>query len=528
MANTKSNALFSLINSLSKSDKRHFKLFASKYGDANDMKFVRLFDLIEKQKEFDEERILEKDPSLKAEQLSNLKAHLYNHILQVLRQLQAAKDMDMTIRSYIDNAQILYNKCLYEQCEKMLRKAKKLAIKSENLSLLLDILKWEKNILTHTIKTGSHRRVNKIIEETDQVNKQISHINAYSNLIAKLNAFYQNMGFIKNEKDYKKAHDYFFKYLPQTKEEDLGFDEQMYLFNAYIGYYFFIQDFENALEYALKWVALFDQQPDMIPVRLEMYIKGLNSLLIAQWKLLRYDAFTETQTRLNALTSQPDITITENVRLILFKYYYAHEINRRFMLGDFSGGIRMIKDMDMDINQFIDRLDNHYRIIFYYKISCLYFGDSQFHDAVRWLHKIINLKDVDLREDIHSFARIMNLISHYEIGNTDLIEYYIKSLYHFLLKKEDLHQYQKSILSFLKALTRYPDETELLEEFRKLRERLIPLTRTTYEKRAFIYFDIISWLDSKLDSNGRTVQTIIRQKAAKRIGKQYPKELLAD
>ena len=57
-----------------------------------------------------------------------------------------------------------------------------------------------------------------VIEETDQVNKQISHINAYSNLIAKLNAFYQNMGLIKNEKHYKKAHDYFFKYLPQTKE----------------------------------------------------------------------------------------------------------------------------------------------------------------------------------------------------------------------------------------------------------------------------------------------------------------------
>lgn len=195
------------------------------------------------------------------------------------------------------------------------------------------------------------------------------------------------------------------------------------------------------------------------------------------------------------------------------------------MLGDFAGGVEMIENMGTDIDAFIEKMDNHYRIIFYYKISCLYFGNSQFHDAIRWLNKIINLKDVDLREDIHSFARIMNLISHYEIGNTDLIEYYIKSLYHFLLKKEDLHQYQKSILLFLKALTRYPDASQLLSEFGKLRERLVPLTKTTYEKRAFIYFDMISWLDSKLDETGRTVQEIIREKAARRIGAQYPPEL---
>ena len=51
--------------------------------------------------------------------------------------------------------------------------------------------------------------------------------------------------------------------------------------------------------------------------------------------------------------------------------------------------------------------------------------------------------------------------------------------------------------------------------FADLREHLIPLTTNPYEKRAFVYFDIISWLESKIQS--RPVKEVIREKALKRI-----------
>jgi len=44
---------------------------------------------------------------------------------------------------------------------------------------------------------------------------------------------------------------------------------------------------------------------------------------------------------------------------------------------------------------------------------------------------------------------------------------------------------------------------------------LKPLKNNAYEKRAFIYFDIISWLESKIEN--RSNQLIIREKAMRKI-----------
>ena len=132
-----------------------------------------------------------------------------------------------------------------------------------------------------------------------------------------------------------------------------------------------------------------------------------------------------------------------------------------------------------------------------------------------WLNQIINARDEDLRSDILCFARILNLISHYELRNDDLVEYYIKSTYRFLGKKDDLHFFQTRILRFLKRLNTIQSNEDLMTGFRELKDQLLPLTSNPYEKRAFVYFDIISWLESKIEQ--KPVKEIIRYKALKKI-----------
>jgi hypothetical protein len=51
----------------------------------------------------------------------------------------------------------------------------------------------------------------------------------------------------------------------------------------------------------------------------------------------------------------------------------------------------------------------------------------------------------------------------------------------------------------------------MIAEFERLRQQLIPLETNPYEKRAFIYFDIISWLEGKIQH--RPVQEVIQEKA---------------
>ena len=102
-----------------------------------------------------------------------------------------------------------------------------------------------------------------------------------------------------------------------------------------------------------------------------------------------------------------------------------------------------------------------------------------------------------MREDLMCFARILCLIAHYELGKDFYLETQLKNTYKFLIKMNDLHEVQKEIIRFLRNLNSiYP--SDIKKEFIKMKERFIELEQNTYEKRAFLYLDIISWLESKI------------------------------
>ena len=54
MPNRSTDILFQLIKSLEKAEKRHFKLYINRSSGKEDLKIVRLFDALDKQKDYDE------------------------------------------------------------------------------------------------------------------------------------------------------------------------------------------------------------------------------------------------------------------------------------------------------------------------------------------------------------------------------------------------------------------------------------------------------------------------------------------
>jgi hypothetical protein len=520
MSEQNKSGLFRLIKGLSPSEKRYFKLFVSKEGGPLNKKFIRLFELMDEQELYSEPAILEKEPSLLPSQMSNMKAHLYKRILQSLRMFDGNNVRDIQIREMIDHAQILYKRSHYNQCARMLQKAKKMAHKYHNLELLLEIYKWEKQVLSQTIGKGNQERVNDIIAQARVVNNQINNINSFSNILVKLNALYLRKGFARNQRDFEDVNLILLE-LPDYQEDKLSFYEKLHLYNLLVDYYFFIQDFEKGCTYSQKWVDLFEDS-SQISLYLDSYLKGLNHLMTAQYKLLRYHDFLGNHRRMKSIHNLPGIELDANIQLKLQKYIYAHLFNKFFMVGDFEIGVNLFSRIQPELERFIHLLDKHSRLIMYYKIACLYFGDQQFDQAVKWLYRIINTEEDNIREDLHSFARIINLICHFEMGHMDVIPYYLRSTYRYLSKKDDLQQFQRHILDFIKQLERNMSHMALINQFQSLRNRLLTLVDNPYEKRAFIYFDIISWLESRIQ--GRKVGEIIKEKVQSSISEPIQSE----
>jgi hypothetical protein len=241
--------------------------------------------------------------------------------------------------------------------------------------------------------------------------------------------------------------------------------------------------------------------------------------MIIEYKSGQYSAFMKSRSRLLELSVEHRNHQKLNIRLRLEKYVYVHEFNRIFMLGKFKFGVLLLEKIGTQLEAFIVRSDEHSRVILYYKIACLYVGNSQYGKALEWLNRVQDETQEDLREDVLSFARILSLIAHYELGNTEVMEYYIRSTYRLMLKKGDLNQYQKYILAFLRKVASGFKQEDLMPEFKRLLRQLKPLQNVRYEQRAFVYFDIISWLESKIMN--RQVGELIREKALKRIGDDH-------
>jgi hypothetical protein len=149
-------------------------------------------------------------------------------------------------------------------------------------------------------------------------------------------------------------------------------------------------------------------------------------------------------------------------------------------------------------------------LVFYYKIACLYFGAANYEKAIDYLNKIINWK-VDLRTDLQCYSRLLHLIAHYELGNDQILDSLIKSVYRFMAKMENLSVVEEEIFAFIRrsfAVT----VRNIRPELEKLLVKLKKVEHDRFETRAFIYLDIISWLESKLD--GIPVQEVLRKKFA--------------
>jgi len=512
MANIQTDNLVQLIKSLSKSEKRSFKLYVNRLSSGEDTKFIQLFDALDKAKEYDESFILQKIPEIKKTQLSNLKAHLYKQLLVSLRLNHIQHNSELQIREQIDFAKILYNKGLYIQSLRILEKAKVMAINSNKNLLQLEILDFEKIIESQYITRSLRNRAEELTVQSRELNDKIQNVQRLSNLSLRLYGLYIKAGHVRNEKDYIFMKNFYDSNIPVLNYdyEKFSFFEKLYWNISHAWYNYIVQDFLLFYKYAQKWVNLFLDNPEMLKSEPAWYLKGLHNLMEALFTLGYYPKYVETLRLMEEFEKEYKGKLNDNLEILTFLHVYTSKINKHFLDGTFEDGLKLVPYIEDKIELYENKLDDHRMLVFYYKIACLHFGLGDNKMAIKYLNRVINFRDTTLREDIHCFARILNLIAHFELGNDDLVEYQIKSVYRFIGKLNDLNAVQQEIFKFLQKSRRMHTPKEITNEFRKLKDKLLVLRKMQYEKRPFLYLDIISWLESKLDK--RKLQEVIKEK----------------
>ena len=496
MPNRSTDILFQLIKSLEKAEKRHFKLYIKRSSGNPDLKIIRLFDAMDKLKEYDEQLLLKKLPGITKSRLYNLKTHLYKQVLASLRLLKTTESIDLQLTEQFDHAHILYKKGLFHHSLRILERVKETARAHQKFNFLPQAIALEKRIESLHITRSMGDKARLLSDEANETNRRIDAATRLSNLALQLYGWYVEHGHARDEDDEKHIRQFMKANFPGDAASQSGFYERLYLFQSLTWYAFIRQDFLQYYRYTKKWVELFVNEPLMIRVETGHYIKGLHNLLNAHFDLRNFREFEKTLRRFEKLAQTERVRDHDSFRIHAFIYISTARINQHFMMGTFSEGVPLIPGIEKKLQDYHLFVDSHRIMVLNYKFAMLYFGSGDFNQSIDYLQKIIN-HHTNLRYDLQCYARMVHLMAHYELGNDVLMEPLTKSVYRFMAKMKNLTSVEEAIFRFLRqSLAIAP--RDLKPEFEKLLNKIKHLEKNRFETRAFAYLDVISWVESKV------------------------------
>lgn len=75
-------------------------------------------------------------------------------------------------------------------------------------------------------------------------------------------------------------------------------------------------------------------------------------------------------------TNSGYFTTNENLQSLTFLNVYNTQMNIHFIKGEFFIGTKLIPEVELKMEKFRDKIDDHHLLILYLKIAALYFGSK--------------------------------------------------------------------------------------------------------------------------------------------------------
>ena len=473
------------------------------------MLFIQLFDILDKQKTLDEAKIIERLGNIAKGQLANIKRHLYKQILTSLRLIHINRQKSIEVREHIDFAHVLYSKGLYLQSLKILQRAKRMAEDNDLELIVLEIIEFQKVIESRHITNTGPIKNEALVAEAKLRFDSVQTAILLSNLRIKLHGYYIKNSHVKNEDERKEIIRYLEENLPPVDLSKLGYSEKIYLYQSYVWYYYILLDFEKCYECALKWTHIFEENPELTLQDPDLFMRGMHYLLTATYNLQDHEKHEVYLVKLQKFRKSNYHRFNENSKIFSFLYVHWARFDKYFLSGDFANGIQIIPNTLRRIKRYQDRVAPHRIMLLYYKITWMYLGNGNPSKAMDYVSKIINQRGQDFREDIQSYSRLLYLMIHYDLDNIDLLPYLVKTVETFFNKIKVKNKLQHEAMIFFKNLSKstISDRTKILKDFHA---KLELLALNPYERRALIYLDIRSWVNSKLER--KSIGEIIKER----------------
>ncbi|MNJ84849.1 hypothetical protein D3C87_23090 [compost metagenome] len=493
-----SNELYKLIKSLTKSEKRFFKLSSAlQSGEKN---YLKIFDFIEKQgayKEEDLKEFFQNETFVK--HLPSEKNHLYRLILKSLRVYYSEQSASSILKQELKNVEILYNKALYKECEKFVQRAKSLAVEHEEFYYWYELISWEKKLLEAAYEDGEFsRNLDDIITEEEAVIAKLRNLAEYQVIYSKINLIFRAGGFTRNEEERKIVDDIADYHLIKGKNTALSTRASSMCYYIKGLCAATNRNYEDSFQFFNRTKDILDNNPLIKEDLGQRYILTLSHLLRCYIDNKQFKEAANIIHEIRALEGKKGFN-SMDLSLRIFTISYNGEFALNHATGNFEASAKLADEVRARLRDLDDKVSKEQNILFSYNQAYTYFGIGDYKKALSTLNEVLNDNEQRLRQDIYSFARIFNLIIHLELENYDFLEYVIKSTNRYLSKHDRDYEIENVVIKHLRKLAKSMNITQRNEILAKMKTEVTELMKDQQERVILDYFHLPAWIDSKLD-----------------------------
>ena len=505
--------LFDLVKSLSKSEKRFLKLTAS----ASDINpgLITLFNIIELATQFKEDFYTKSSKTETLQIKSQTSENLYNFILKCLRSFHSESSASYIIKDEIINILNLFDKAQYKQCRKILNKQKQEAYRFERFHFILELIGLEKLLISiETQFNIKNNTIENLVKEELDVIEKAKNLGTYTLLYSKINLNTRQKNKAKTVQDLEVINS--FLNSPLLKNKKLIKSNKALIIYHHCRSILFCrcQDNQSREEECQLLLNLMDTNNELIEEMPNRYLTTLNNLINIAYEEKKYKTC--------------DIRIKEIEEKINLKAFNSTDLQLKILTSVLNGKLTIntnsgklkeaqenVEDIEKALVDFKGKINKEEELIFYYNIAIMntYFGD--FKKAQYHISLILNEGSNLLREDLQSFARILNIGLHYELNNFKQLGYIISTIKNYYKTQISYFKTEKLILSYFEKLSEIKvknkeNEKEIFISFKKDLEEVM---KDDHEKNVSFYFDIEAYIDSKID--GTPLYKIMEKKYLK-------------
>lgn len=490
-----SDLLFQLIHRMTKSEKRYFKLFATRNIKEKKNNYLKLFEAIEKQPAYDEARLKKQfKNSTFVKYFSTAKTQLKSQVLDALHEFHNG-DPSEQIKKSVHQVRILLGKGFFEEARKLLKKTKQRACETGLLHLMPEMQFIEKESFSrfHNLNAGV---LNELHTETLLTGRKIDQQSLSWHTVLSLFLVYENSVVLRREDDLK-AIEATIRPLEKSEPDADNPVARIYYHRAMGQYHSMAGNAEKHFEHLEKAINLYQKNPALLETSMMLYATLYYNFLISCQQMQKIDLYAESIEKMETLIQHPKCNLLTAAHLFL--YTSNARMHLHWVERDFDECLVVAKKMEQGIEQHQRLLSISRTLALYDTIVDVYFIQEMYDNALTWINSILDERKSTVRQDFISMARVKSIIIHFEMGNFLLIENLLLSSRRYMETRGKLFKAEKVLLSAFRKVINVGGKNERIIIFQHLKDQLHLLKDDPFERKVFSHFEFIEWADSKIE-----------------------------